>query len=201
VSHTPTWASETFWKKIAIWVTSASFLVLIALTFDSLSKVAAGSRRVPAYAIVNQKIDYRYDAQLNRYMPVIGGDEPLFGKPLSETEAEQLVTLGKKTIQAKNCVNCHTLLGNGAYYAPDLTKAWLDPNWVDAENREALMLAFLQDPGGNARVYGTGRKMPNLGITEAEARGVIAFLKWMSAIDTNGFPHNFKTLYAQETRP
>ena len=36
--------------------------------------------------------------------------------------------------------------------------------------------------------------MPNLGITEQEARGVIAFLKWMSAIDTNGFPHNFKTL-------
>jgi nitric oxide reductase subunit C len=24
-------------------------------------------------------------------------------------------------------MNCHTLLGNGAYYAPDLTKAWLDP--------------------------------------------------------------------------
>ena len=31
------------------------------------------------------------------------------------------------TMQAKNCMGCHTLLGNGAYYAPDLTKAWLDP--------------------------------------------------------------------------
>ena len=40
--------------------------------------------------------------------------------------------------------------------------------------------------------------MPQLGITDAEARGVIAYLKWMSAIDTNGFPHNLKTLTAEE---
>lgn len=26
-------------------------------------------------------------------------------------------------------MSCHTLLGNGAYFAPDLTKAWLDPKW------------------------------------------------------------------------
>jgi nitric oxide reductase subunit C len=51
----------------------------------------------------------------------------------------------------------------------------------------------LQDPEANARTYGTGRKMPKLGITEAEARGIVAFLKWMASIDTNGFPHNFKT--------
>jgi nitric oxide reductase subunit C len=198
VNHTPLWASESFWKKVAIWVTAGSFVLLIVLTFDSMSKVQAGSRRVPAYSVINQKIDYRFDAKLNRYMPVIGGDEPLFDRPLSEAEAEALVTLGKKTTQAKNCINCHTILGNGAYYAPDLTKSWLDPNWIDAGNRENLMLAFLKNPPGNARTYGTGRRMPHLGITDEEARGVIAFLKWMSAIDTNGFPHNFKTLYAQE---
>ena len=39
--------------------------------------------------------------------------------------------------------------------------------------------------------FGTGRKMPNLDITEEEARGIVAFLKWMSSIDTNGFPRNF----------
>jgi nitric oxide reductase subunit C len=33
--------------------------------------------------------------------------------------------------------------------------------------------------------------MAHLGITEPEARGVIAFLKWMAAIDTNGFPAEF----------
>jgi nitric oxide reductase subunit C len=198
VNPTPLWASEAFWKKTAIWVTSGSFLLLIGLTFDSMSQVRAGGKRVPAYSVINQRIDYRFDAKLNRYMPVIGEDAPLFGKRLSEAEAEQLVTLGKKTTQAKNCINCHTMLGNGAYYAPDLTKAWLDPGWIDEANREKMMLAFLKDPPNNARTFGSGRRMPQLGITDEEARGVVAFLKWMSSIDTNGFPHNFKTLYAQE---
>lgn len=194
----PLWASETFWKKTAIWVTAGSFLLLIGLTFDSLAQIAAGGKRVPAYSVINKRIDYRFDSKLNRYMPVIAGDEPLFGAVLNETEAEQLVTLGKKTIQAKNCVNCHTLLGNGAYYAPDLTKAWLDPGWISPESREMLMLTFLKDPPNNPRTFGSGRRMPQLNLSDAEARGVMAFLKWMSAIDTNGFPHNFKTLTAQE---
>jgi nitric oxide reductase subunit C len=91
-------------------------------------------------------------------------------------------------------MNCHTLLGNGAYYAPDLTKAWLDPAWGNEAVREELMLAFLMDPEANARTFGSGRKMPNLGLTETEARNVIAYLKWMSAIDTNGFPNNFQPI-------
>lgn len=198
MNPSPLWASEPFWKKVAIWVTGGSFVLLILLTFDSMSKVSAGSKRVPAYSVINQAVDYRFDKQANRYMPVIGGEEPLFGKKLTEAEAEQLVALGKKTTQAKNCMNCHTLLGNGAYYAPDLTKAWLDPGWIDTANREAQMLAFLKDPPNHARTFGSGRRMPNLGITDEEAKGVVAFLKWMSAIDTNGFPHNFKTLNAQE---
>jgi nitric oxide reductase subunit C len=39
--------------------------------------------------------------------------------------------------------------------------------------------------------------MPNLDITEEEGKAVIAFLKWMSSINTNGFPRNF-TPIAQE---
>ncbi len=195
---TPAWASEARWKKIAIWVTAGSFVLLIFLTFDTLSKVSVGGERVRAYSVINQEIDYRYDEQKKRYQPVIGKGAPLFGRVFSEEEAEKLVTLGKKTVQAKNCMNCHTLLGNGAYYAPDLTKAWLDPGWIDAANRENLMLAFLKDPVSNARSFGSGRRMPNLGITDEEAHGIVAFLTWMSAIDTIGFPKNFKTLNAKE---
>ena len=194
----PRWASQALWKKTAIWVTAGSFVILIFLTFDTLSKTQAGGSRVPAYGVINLDIDYRYDEGKKRYRPVIGKDAPLFGTKLNETDAEQLVMLGKKTVQAKNCMNCHTLLGNGAYYAPDLTKAWLDPNWISPELREERMLAFLKDPENNAVTFTSGRKMPNLGITDAEAHGIVAFLKWMSAIDTNGFPHNFKTMAAVE---
>lgn len=194
----PLWASESFWKKVAIWVTAGSFLVLVVLTMDSLSQTSAGGKRVPAYSVINKKIDYQYQEKLHKSVPVIGGDEFLFGQQLSEEEAWQLVDLGKKTVQAKNCMNCHTLLGNGAYYAPDLTKAWLDKGWIGTDVREDMMIKFLMDPENNARTFGSNRKMPNLGITEQEAKGLIAFLKWMSSIDTNGFPYNFKTIYAEE---
>jgi len=196
----PWWAEENFWRKIAIWVTALMAIVLIFLTFDSIEAITAGSDRVPAYSVINDRIYYRYDKSRNMQVPVIGDPAPLFGASLSEDDAAALVSKGKLTVQAKNCMNCHTLLGNGAYYAPDLTKAWLDPGWGAEAVREQLMMSFLLDPTTNARGYGTGRKMPDLGITEEEARGIIAFLKWMSSIDTNGFPRNFTPISQEGDR-
>jgi len=170
------------------------FVILIILTFHSVSQIQAGTKRVPAYSVINQRIFYKFNEDGNRMIPVIGDQAPLFGKSFSEDEAEQLITRGKLTIQGRNCINCHTLLGNGSYYAPDLTKAWLDPGWGSEDIREQMMINFLMDPSTNARTFGSGRQMPNLGITEDEARSIVAFLKWMSAIDTNGFPHNFKPI-------
>ena len=193
MSQTAWWASESLWKKSAIWVTAVSFFFLIYLTFDTLPYIKAGGTNVPGFSVINKRIDYQYNEAKHRYLPVIGQDEPLFGKMLTEAEAEALVSKGKLTTQAKNCMECHTLLGNGAYYAPDLTKSWLDPAWGSKETREADMVAFLMDPTDKLH-NSIGRKMPNLGITEEEAKATVAFLKWMSAINTNGFPHNFKTL-------
>jgi nitric oxide reductase subunit C len=200
MTTTPWWVSEDAWRKIAIWVTALMAVVLIFLTFDSVAKITAGSDRVPAFSVINRRIYYRYDKSRNMQVPVIGDPAPLFGASLSEDDAEVLVSKGKLTVQAKNCMNCHTLLGNGAYYAPDLTKAWLDPAWAAEAVREQLMMNFLMDPTTNARGYGTGRKMPDLDITEEEARGVIAFLKWMSSIDTNGFPRNFTPISQEGDR-
>ena len=193
-SPMPWWASEDFWRKCAIFVTAFMALVLILLTFHSLAAIQSGAGRVPAYAVINHRIDYRFSEERGYQVPVIGDEAPLFGRKLSEEEAEQLVDLGKLTVQAKNCMNCHTLLGNGAYYAPDLTKAWLDPGWGNEQARELLMTMFLKDPIANARTFGTGRRMPDMDLTDDEVRGVIAFLKWMSAVDTNGFPRGFKPL-------
>ncbi len=199
MADTPWWASEDVWRKCAIWVTAFMAVVLIFLTFDTVAKITAGTERVPGYDVINKRIFYKYNAERNMQEPVIGGDAPLFGKMLSAEEAEDLVTLGKLTVQSRNCINCHTLLGNGAYYAPDLTKAWLDPAWGAESVREQLMITFLMDPETNARTYGTGRRMPQLNLTEAEARGVVAFLKWMSSIDTNGFPKGFTPIQQEES--
>lgn len=193
MSQTAWWASESLWRKSAIWVTGVSLLFLIYLTFDTLPYIKAGGVNVPGFAVINKRIDYQYNEAKHRYLPVIGQDEPLFGKMLTEAEAEALVSKGKLTTQAKNCMECHTLLGNGAYFAPDLTKSWIDPAWGSKETREADMVAFLMDPTDKLH-NSVGRRMPNLGITEEEAKATVAFLKWMSAINTNGFPHNFKPL-------
>ena len=188
------WAEENFWRKMAIWITAFMLLVLMGLTFDSVKQITAGSERVPDYSVINNRIYYKFDQERGFQVPVIGDEAPLFGVKLSDQDAETLVDKGKMTVQARNCMNCHTLLGNGAYYAPDLTKAWLDPSWGAEVVREQLMIQFLMDPETNARTFGSGRKMPNLDITEEEAKGIIAFLKWMSSIDTNGFPANFKPI-------
>jgi nitric oxide reductase subunit C len=185
---------------MAIWITAGSAVVLIFLTFDTVKQITAGGKRVPAYSAINHRIDYVFDEQRNHQVPVIGVEEPLFGKLLSEEEAMAMVSKGKLTTQAKNCMNCHTLLGNGAYYAPDLTKSWLDPAWGSKEVREQSMVEFLMNP--QDRLHNSlGRRMPNLGITEEEARATVAFLKWMSAIDTNGFPAHFKPIDQSDPAP
>lgn len=187
------WASPSFWRKSAIWVTGLSFIILIFLTFDTMAYIKAGGKKVPNFAVINKQIDYRYDDAKGHYMPVIGKDEPLFGKMMSEDEAEAMVSKGKLNVQAKNCMDCHTILGNGAYFAPDLTKSWLDPYWGDKTTREQNMVDFLMNPTDKLHNM-VGRRMPNLHITEEEAKATVAFLKWMSAIDTNGFPNNFKAI-------
>jgi nitric oxide reductase subunit C len=186
-----------FWRAGAISSTAVMALVLIFLTIDSLSAITTGGRNVPAYTVINQAIDYKFDTQRNASVPVIGGEQLLFGRKYSAEQAEALMDLGKLAIQSRACINCHTFFGNGAYYAPDLTKAWLDPVWqqmwmpmTQAATKEEAMVRFLMSP----EKYPTwGRMMPNLKLTREESEAIVAYLKWMSAIDTNGFPSGFKT--------
>ncbi|MES9862330.1 MAG: c-type cytochrome, partial [Candidatus Thiodiazotropha sp. 4PDIVS1] len=36
------------------------------------------------------------------------------------TERGQMIALGKKVWEENDCIGCHTLLGEGAYFAPEL---------------------------------------------------------------------------------
>jgi len=199
------WTSIRFWRRSAAWVTGTATVLLIWLTFDTMGQITMGSdsdlnngvkKRVPAATVINYHIDYVMDEKRGHEVPLIGEKEPFFGKEWSSEEAAALLHLGKLAVQSKNCINCHTLLGNGAYYAPDLTKAWLDPKWNDGSmmaltgknKKEEAMAEFLMHPSQ----YPThARMMPNLGITKDEAVAIVALLKHMSSIDTNGFPRNF----------
>jgi len=208
------WTHIPFWRRSAAWVTGFASILLIWLTFDTLGQISMGTdddlkagttKRVPAPTVINYHIEYKMDAKRGSEIPVIGPKEPFFGKEWSVKEAADLLHLGKLTSQAKNCMNCHTLLGNGAYYAPDLTKSWLDVAWkkdgplqamTGKNTTEEAMAEFLMHPSQ----YPThARMMPDLGITAEEAKGLVAFLKHMSSIDTNGFPRNFSKTTEQFT--
>lgn len=100
------------------------------------------------------------------------------------THADQLtadVLAGKRVWHAKNCTNCHTLLGEGAYYAPDLTK-------IADQRGAAYLTQFLKNPSAFYSEERDRRLMPNLNLADDEIRQLIAFLTWISRIDTGGWP-------------
>ena len=91
------------------------------------------------------------------------------------------VTLGKDVWHKNNCINCHTLFGEGAYYAPDLTKI--------AQQRGAPYLrAFLKDPSKFYDEQRHRRLMPQQNLSDADIDGLIAFLDWVSQVDNQDWP-------------
>jgi nitric oxide reductase subunit C len=99
----------------------------------------------------------------------------------ARTHSDQLtaqVVEGKRIWQHYNCNDCHTILGIGGYYAPDVTKS-------HAIRGEAWLRKFLADPHS---MYPTGRQMPNFQFNEAQVSSLVAYLGWVSQIDTNNWP-------------
>lgn len=191
-----------FWRAGAVSTTLVMLIVLAFLSVDSWSYIRAGGKNVPNYDVINQEIGYQYDWSRSADVPVIGGEQPLFGQKVTLEQADKLIEKGKLVIQSRNCMNCHTIFGNGAYYGPDLTKAWLDPAWqqiwipaTGKATREEAMAEFLMHP---EKYPSWQRRMPNLKITEEEARATVAYLKWLSSIDTNGFPAGFGRASSQQ---
>ena len=88
---------------------------------------------------------------------------------------------GKNVWHKNNCINCHTLFGEGAYYAPDLTKI--------AQQRGAPYLqAYLRDPSKFYDEQRHRRLMPKQDMTEVEIADLVAFLDWVSKVDNQGWP-------------
>ncbi len=93
-----------------------------------------------------------------------------------ENITEQVVR-GKKLWESNNCMGCHTILGEGAYYAPELTK-------VIERKGEGYIKAVLTSP---ISWEPNGRKMVAYGFSNDEADDLIAFFDWIDEIDLNGF--------------
>lgn len=96
----------------------------------------------------------------------------------NEAALTPAVERGKDLWDHNNCMGCHTLLGEGAYYAPELTRVY--------ERRgPEFIKAMLRDPES---MYPGQRKMRNYGFSPQEIDDLVAFLQWVGTMDLNGFP-------------
>lgn len=87
------------------------------------------------------------------------------------------VIRGKHLWEANNCMGCHSIMGEGGYYAPELTK-------VVERKGEPIIKAILTSPVPWAP---NGRKMVAYKMSEVDAEAMIAYLKWIGELDLNGF--------------
>ena len=92
----------------------------------------------------------------------------------------EAVVRGKHIWETRNCIGCHTLLGEGAYFAPELgnvytrrggdfIKAWMKAMPTGAPHR---------------------RQMPQFNLNDQQLDDLVEFLKWTSEIDTQKWPPN-----------
>ena len=91
------------------------------------------------------------------------------------------VVRGKHLWETRNCIGCHTLLGEGAYFAPELG------NVVTRYGEEGVKAFITSRPVDG--IPGR-RSMPQFNLTERELEAITAFLKNVSTIDTAKWPPN-----------
>lgn len=104
-----------------------------------------------------------------------------FDKLTNARNITPAVIHGKDVWHKYNCVNCHTLFGEGAYYAPDLTK-------IAQHRSEAYLQAYMRDPSRFYDEQRHRRLMPRQNLSENEITDLIAFLDWVSKVDNQGWP-------------
>ncbi len=109
----------------------------------------------------------------------------------TSTDAKGLtasVVAGKRVWEANGCIDCHTILGEGAYFAPELgnvMKRWDVQN--DPEAAYETLKGWMEaQPSGTAG----RRQMPQFNLTDRQIRDLADFLLWTGTIDTQGWPPN-----------
>lgn len=89
---------------------------------------------------------------------------------------------GKRVWETRNCIGCHTLLGEGAYFAPELGNVYKrrGPDFIKAW----IKAQPTHTPGR--------RQMPQFDLTEKQLDSLVEFLKWTSEVNTEKWPPNIE---------
>ena len=92
------------------------------------------------------------------------------------------VVRGKHIWETRNCIGCHTLLGEGAYFAPELGNVYV------RRGPEFIMAWIKAQPTGAPG----RRQMPNFNLSEEQLDDLVSFLKYASEINTSKWPPNIE---------
>jgi nitric oxide reductase subunit C len=98
------------------------------------------------------------------------------------SEITPAVVRGKAVWETRNCIGCHTLLGEGAYFAPELG------NVYQRRGGEFIKAWIKAQPSGAPG----RRQMPQFNLSEQQLDDLVEFLKWTGQIDTNKWPPNIE---------
>jgi len=102
-------------------------------------------------------------------------------------EITEAIARGKLLWEDNNCIGCHTLMGEGAYFAPELA------NVYDRRGGEEGFKAFLQSwMAMQPLQVPDRRKMPQFNLTEQEVDDLAEFLKWTSKVNDANWPPNIE---------
>ncbi|UAB88888.1 cytochrome c [Ruegeria sp. SCSIO 43209] len=106
----------------------------------------------------------------------------------NSAKLDDSVVRGKHVWEKHACINCHTILGEGAYYAPEVGNVMT--RWGVLDDPESAFEALK----GWMEAQPTGipgrRQMPNFNLSDEEIRDLTNFLIWTDNIDAQGWPPN-----------
>ncbi|MFO1163441.1 MAG: cytochrome c [Reyranellaceae bacterium] len=107
---------------------------------------------------------------------------------IASAPLDDAVVRGKRVWEKNACINCHTIYGEGAYFAPEVGNVFVRYGGLDDPEgaREQLKAWILAQPSG---IEGR-RQMPKFAFTDQELDDLVHFLEWASKVDTQGWPPN-----------
>ena len=95
------------------------------------------------------------------------------------------VARGKMVWEENDCIGCHTLLGEGAYFAPELGNVY-----TRFGNSKEAIIGFIK--GRPAEGIPGRRSMPQFNLSDEDLNALAEFLKWSSEINTANWPPNIQ---------
>lgn len=99
------------------------------------------------------------------------------------------VVHGKEVWEKHDCIGCHTIMGEGAYFAPELGNVFYRRGAGDEVAFKRYLRAWMaaqptQAPGR--------RQMPQFHLSDKDVNALAEFLIWTSRIKNNDWPPNIE---------